>query len=265
MKVTKEKVEDCQAYLTIEMEPSEMEDGMQDAYRRLVQKADIPGFRKGKAPRDVVERTLGKSRLLEEAMDRTIPQAYEKALKEQEIDPFAQPEIEITQTDPLIFKAIVPLAPNVELGDYPGIRMSPEEVDITEEKVNEVLEEIRHQHATWEPADRALENDDMATIDIKGVVDEKPYVQKLGAQIQIVPDLMSPAPGFSEQVVGMKKDEEKDAAKQTVEKEKKETEIKPKKDEKIKTKTEKNVKKQDPGSQKEKKKEKQQQKKEGGN
>src|SRR4030042_2826378 len=111
LKVTKEKVENSQAFLTIEMEPAEMEAGMQDAYRHLVQKADIPGFRKGKAPRAVVERTLGKSRLLEEAIDHIIPQAYQQALKEQEIEPYAQPDVEITQAELLISKAVWPLPP----------------------------------------------------------------------------------------------------------------------------------------------------------
>jgi trigger factor len=210
LKVTKEKEENRQAYITVEMEPAEMETSLQDAYQHLAQKADIPGFRKGKAPRGVVERHLGRPRLLEEALDRMLPQAYEQALKDQEIEPFAQPDVEITQTDPLIFKAVVPLAPAVELGDYGSIRLTPEPVDITDENVNAVIEELRHQHATWEPVDRPLDYNDLAVIDINGMVDEKPYVQKVGAQIQVLKDLMSPAPGFSDQIVGMKKEEEKE-------------------------------------------------------
>ncbi len=210
MKVTKEKVENSQAFLTIEMEPAEMETGMQDAYRHLVQKASIPGFRKGKAPRVIVERTLGKARLLEEAMDHLIPQAYQQALKEQEIEPYAQPEVEITQADPLIFKAKVPLTPTVTLGDYRSIRMSPEPVDIKEENIAAVLEELRHQHANWEPVDRPLNYNDMAVIDINGKVEEKPYVQKVAAQYQVLKNAISPAPGFVEQIVGMKKEEAKE-------------------------------------------------------
>ena len=185
MKVTKEKVENSQAFLTIEMEPAEMEHGMEDAYRHLVQKANIPGFRKGKAPRAVVERTLGKARLLEEAIDHLIPEAYEKAFKEQDIEPYAQPQVEITQADPLIFKAVVPLTPTVTLGDYKSIRMTPEPVDIKEENINAVLEELRHQHATWEPVDRALDYNDMAVIDINANSEEKPFVQKVGSQYQV--------------------------------------------------------------------------------
>jgi trigger factor len=210
LKVTKEKVENSQAFLTIEMEPADMEDGMQHAYRHLVQRASIPGFRKGKAPRAVVERTLGKGRMLEEAIDHMIPEAYQKALKEQQIEPYAQPQVEITQAEPLIFKAVVPLTPTVTLGDYRSIRMTPEAVDIKEENINSVLEELRHQHATWEPVDRPLAYNDMAVIDINADAEEKPISQKVGSQYQVLKDSITPAPGFAEQIVGLNKGETKE-------------------------------------------------------
>jgi trigger factor len=212
LKVTKDKEENRQAFLTIEMEPGEMEDGMQHAYERLVKKVDIPGFRKGKAPRAIVERTLGRSRLLEDALDHLLPQAYEQAIKEQTIEPYAQPELEITQSDPLVFKAVVPLMPTVELGDYRSLRMQPEPVDIKEENIKAVLEELRHQHATWEPVKRAVDYNDMAVIDINGDVEEKPYVKRAAAQMQVTKDMITPAPGFAAQIVGMKKGEEKEFA-----------------------------------------------------
>ncbi len=210
MKITKEKVENCQAFLTIEMEPAEMEDGMQHAYQRVVQKNDIPGFRRGKAPRAIVERTLGRSRLLEEALDHLVPQAFQQALKEQTIEPYAQPELEVKQADPLIFNAVVPLMPVVELGDYRSIRMQLEAVEIKEENINAVIEEFRHQHATWEPVERSLDYNDMAVIDINGDVGENPYVKQDAVQLQVTKDLASPAPGFAAQIVGMKKGDEKE-------------------------------------------------------
>jgi trigger factor len=210
LKVTKEKVENSQAFLTIEMEPADMEDGMQDAYRHLVQKTNVPGFRKGKAPRAMLERTVGKGRMLEEAIDHIVPKAYEKALKEQEIEPYAQPSLEITQPEPLIFKAVVPLKPTVTLGDYKSIRVTPEVDEIKDENINSVIEELRHQHATWEPADRPLDYNDMAVIDIFGQADEKPFIRKLGAQYQVLKDSITPAPGFVEQIKGMKKEEVKE-------------------------------------------------------
>ncbi|OGO31057.1 MAG: trigger factor, partial [Chloroflexi bacterium RBG_16_56_11] len=210
MKVTREKTENSQAYLTVEMEPADMETSMEGSYRRLSQKANIPGFRRGKAPRAVVERYLGKARLLEEAIDHMLPQAYEQALKEQSLNPVAQPELEITGTDPLVFKAVVPLQPLIELGDYRSIRMTPDTVDIKEENISAVLEELRHQHATWEPVDRALDYNDMAVMDIDGRAGDRPLIKKVAAQYQVLKDSISPAPGFVGQITGLKKDEEKE-------------------------------------------------------
>jgi trigger factor len=210
LKITIEKEENRQAYLTVELEPAEMEEALEDSYKKLAQQAEIPGFRKGKAPRAIVERHVGHARLVEEAVNKLVPQAYEQALKEQEIEPFAQPEIELTQAEPVIFKAVVPLEPTVELGDYQSIRMTPEPVEVTDDKVNSVFEELRHQYANWEPVDRPLDYNDLAVIDISGKVDGKPYVQKIGAQYQVLKDSVSPAPGFSDQLVGMKKGDEKE-------------------------------------------------------
>jgi trigger factor len=210
VKVTREKTEDSQAFLTVEIEPSEMEESMEDSYRRLSKKTNIPGFRRGKAPRSVVENYLGKANLLEEALKYLVPQAYEQAVKEQEIEPFAQPEIEITQADPVIFKAVVPLAPTIELGDYTSIQLTPDPVEITDEKISAVLEELRHQHATWEPVERPLDYNDLAVIDINSEVEEKPFIKRLGAQYQVLRDAAFPAPGFAEQIIGMQKEEEKE-------------------------------------------------------
>lgn len=210
MKVTREKIENCQAYLTVEMEDADMETGIADAYKRLAQKASIPGFRKGKAPRQVVERHLGKGAVLEEAVDRMLPKAYEQALTEQEIEPYARPSVEITQMEPLAFKATVPLVPNVDAGEYKDLRLEPVKMDVTDENIDAVMEDLRHQNAAWEPVDRAVAFDDLITADLLGTVGDKPYLQKVGAQVQVVKDSVSPAPGFFEQLVGMKKDEEKE-------------------------------------------------------
>lgn len=193
------------------MEPADMEEGYKDAYRHLVQTANIPGFRKGKAPREVVERTLGKGRMLEEAIDHMVPEAYQKALTEQNIQPYAQPQVEITKADPLVFKAVVPLIPTVTLGDYRGIRMQPEVEEVKENRVNEVMEELRHQHATWEPVDRPVQYNDLAVIDINADDNEdKPLVKKASSQYQVLKDSITPAPGFADQLIGMKKDEKKE-------------------------------------------------------
>ncbi len=211
MKVTDKKIENSQALLTIEMEPTEVEKSLEESYHRLVKKTRIPGFRKGKAPRLVLESYIGKESLLEDALNNLLPDTYAKAVKEQEIKAFAQPHIEITQTDPLIFKVTVPLTPEIKLGDYHSIQVTPKEVaEVTDNEVNATLEQIRHQHATWEPVERQVNLADLVILDIESHIEDKPFINQKGAQYQVLPDSSYPVPGFAEQLVGMKKEEEKE-------------------------------------------------------
>ncbi len=210
MKVTNEKTENHQAFLTIEMESSEVEESLDKAYHRLVQRTRVPGFRKGKAPRNVLERYVGRESLLDEALHHLVPDAYEQALKEQELESIAQPQIEIEQTDPLLFKAVVPLKPEVKVGDYHGVRLTPEPVEVTGDKVDAVMEQLRHQYATWEPVERPVDFGDLLVMDVWSNVENKPLINQKGAQFQVLRDAVYPVPGFSEQLAGMKKDEEKE-------------------------------------------------------
>lgn len=210
MKITNEKTEDSQAFLTIEMEPDEVEESLEKSYYRLVKKTKIPGFRKGTAPRAILESYIGKESLLEDALNSMLPGAYEKAIKEQNIEAFAQPRIEVAQTDPVIFKVAVPLTPTIKLGDYHHIQVAPEPVELTEDDINATIEQLRHQRATWEPAERPVDFNDMVVLDVDSNIEDKPWVNQKRAQYQVLHDLPLPAPGFAEQLVGMKKDEEKE-------------------------------------------------------
>lgn len=210
MKVNREKTEDSQAFLTIEMEPAEVEESLNKSYKRLVKKANIPGFRKGKAPREILEQYMGKASLLEDALNTLIPEAYEKAIQEQQIEAIARPSIEITQTDPVVFKATVPLKPTVKLGDYHQIRVAEEPVEVTEDNVSAVIERLRYQHATWEPVERPVEFEDLVVLDIESHIEGKPFVNEKGVQYQVLRDVPFPVPGFAEQLVGMKEGEDKE-------------------------------------------------------
>jgi trigger factor len=210
VKVTRDKIENSQAFLTVEMEPPEVEASLEAAYQRLVKKTNVPGFRKGKAPRAMLERYLGKESLLEDALNNLIPQAYENAIKEQEIEAFARPAVEITQTEPLIFKATVPLPPTVKLGDYHSVRMKPEPAASTKKEVVSVIERLRHQQATWEPVEREVGFNDLVVFDIESAASGKPFINQKGAQYQVMENYPTPLPGFAEQLVGLKRDEEKE-------------------------------------------------------
>lgn len=210
MKVTNEKTESNQAFLTVEMEAGEMEEAGQNVYRRLVRQVNVPGFRKGKAPRAVLERHLGQERLLDSLVDEVVPKAYQEAVQQEGLDAMAQPQIELVERDPVIFKAVVPLRPVVALGDYRGIRLQPEPVNIAEETVDAVVEQIRHQYSTWEPAERSVQMGDLVTMDVESTIDGEPFISQKGGQYQVSGDSTAPAPGFAEQIVGMNPGEVKE-------------------------------------------------------
>jgi trigger factor len=210
VKVTREKTENSQAFLRVEMESAEVEEYLTESYHRLVKKTNIPGFRRGKAPRAILERYIGREGLLDDALDHLLPQAYEKAIKEQGIDAIASPSIEIAQTEPVVFTAIVPLRPTIKLGDYRQIRVTPEPVELTEDDVNTVIEQLRRQHSTWEPVERPVDFDDLVTLDIESHIEGKPFLNQQGVQYQVLHDQPLPVPGFAEQLPGMKGGDEKE-------------------------------------------------------
>jgi trigger factor len=210
VKVTKDKTENSQVFLTIEMEPAEVENALEMAYHRLVKKTNIPGFRKGKAPRLILERYIGKESLLDDALDSLLPEAYQRAIKEQEIEAIARPDIEIVQTDPVVFKAVVPLRPVIELGNYRDIRAAPEPVEVNDSDVNTVIEQLRHQQATWEPVERPVALGDMVVLDIESTIGGEPFISRKAVQFQVVEGASLPAPGFSQQLVGMERNQERE-------------------------------------------------------
>jgi trigger factor len=210
VKITQEKIENRQAYLTVEMEQADLDDGLTRAYNRLVRKYAIPGFRKGKTPRPVLEQYLGKPAFLEEAVEVMAPDAYEKAVKQQDLKPIARPEIQLEKTDPVVYKFIVPLEPAVKLGDYKQIKLTPDVVELKEEDVNKTLEELRHQHSIWEPVDRQVNIRDMVILDIESQVGAQPFINQKDAQFQVEKDSEYPIKGFAEELIGLKKSDTKE-------------------------------------------------------
>lgn len=210
MKVTQDKIEARQAYLTVEMEPAEVEEGLKKAYSRLVQKANIPGFRKGKAPRAILEQYLGKAALMEDAVEHMAPEVFEKAAKEQELKPIARPDIQLDKLEPVTYKMVVSLEPIVKLGDYHSIKIAPESVELKEEDIDKAIEEIRRQHSVWDPVDRQVNGRDMVILDIESNVGDQPYINQKDAQFEVVKESDFPMKGFSEELIGMMKGETKE-------------------------------------------------------
>ena len=209
MKVTAETLENSQVSLKIEVEGSELGEALDNAYRRLVNRVSIPGFRKGKAPRVVLERHIGKGALMEEALEELIPRLYREAVESQKIEPIEQPQMEIVQTEPVIFKAVVPVKPTVKLGDYHSIRLEPEKVEITNVDIDAALELKRQEQAVFSPRKRAVRFGDLVTMDIEARVEGKLLLDHKGMVYEVTKDSTLPFPEFARNLKGAKKDEEK--------------------------------------------------------
>jgi trigger factor len=210
MKILSKRIENKQAFLTIELEPAEVEESLDRSYNQLVKETDIPGFRKGKAPRPVLEQHIGKEALLNNALDSLLPKVCAQAIEEQKIEFIARPVIKVTQKEPVVFEATVPLPPTVKLTDYYKIKMKPEPVRLKKDDVSDAIEQLRHQRATWAPVDRPVKVDDLVVLDVENSVGEKTIINEKGANYQVISGITWPAPGFSEQLLGMTRDEKKE-------------------------------------------------------
>ena len=215
MKVTTEPRENRLLALTIEVEPERVEAALNKAARSIAGKANIPGFRKGKAPRHIVEQMFGKAALLEEAMDDLGQQVYREALDHEQIEPFGPGQLEDVQTDPnFVLKMVVPLPPKVELGDYRSLREPFEVPPVTDDEVEHQIEHIRERHAIVEPAPEGVSADwgHIASLDIDATVEGKEFI-KQDTQVTLEKEhldhVVPVLPGFEEHVIGMKAGDEK--------------------------------------------------------
>ncbi|HJX61016.1 MAG TPA: trigger factor [Dehalococcoidia bacterium] len=205
MKVSTERIPDSQVVLEIEVEPERMEKSLEKAYRRLAQRAKVPGFRKGKAPRAMLERYLGSEAIRHEALDILIPEAYRQAITEEKIEPIDLPAIEVTQEEPLVFKATVPVRPSIDLGDYRAVRVEREPPAVREERVDEQIEELRHRYALLEPVERAVQVGDMVRAEVQISVDGRQVFREEDAEFRLRQGAAILLPGFAEALPGGEK------------------------------------------------------------
>ncbi len=177
LKVQSEKLPESMARLEIEVEPEQLNRETERAYKRLANRVVIPGFRRGKAPRVLVERALGEGALLEEATKELVPNAIADALQQEGLRPVGEPEtFDILDTEPFRFEVTVPLVPTVTLGDYKSVKAERREVTVTNEQVSEVIERLREREVEWiTPAPmRPAQKGDQLVIDIQDFVDTVP-------------------------------------------------------------------------------------------
>ena len=208
MSLQVEKMEKNMAKLTIEVSAEELDKAMQNAYLKARGKISIPGFRKGKAPRKMIEQMYGKGIFLEDAANALIPEHYSKALEECDLEIVSQPEIDVTQAEPgkaFIFTAAVAVKPEVTLGEYKGVEVPKSETEVTDEDIDaEIKKEQEKNSRTVTVEDRGAENGDITTIDFEGFVDGVAFEGGKGTDYPLTLGSGSFIPGFEDQLVGAK-------------------------------------------------------------
>lgn len=208
MDVTTETIAPREVEFTIHPDPEQVDDAMRKAARKVAQRVRIPGFRPGKAPYTLVERTVGKEVLTDEAAEILAPDLYRQAVEEAGYTPYDRPTLRVAQQEPLELKIRVPLEPMVDLGDYCAMRVEPEPpAEVTEEQVDKLMQELREQHGTWVPVERPAQMGDQVTLDIKGTAGDESIFDETGTTI-VLNETLSP-PGFAGAVVGMQPGETK--------------------------------------------------------
>ncbi len=210
MEVTRESDSSTEVTLNISMDSEDEEPFLNRSYRRLAGRVNIPGFRPGKAPRSIVENHLGRATLVQEALEFMIPESLDQVLREHEIRAFMEPQLEVLDLEPVSFKAVVPLEPEVDLGEFRSIRLSSAPVEIGPEDVDRVLENLRYESAPWEPAERPVAFGDLVNLNVQGTIAGEDAIDDEGVDYIPQMDNDLPLPGFSVYLEGMTEGQEKE-------------------------------------------------------
>ncbi len=199
-----EKINGYTVELEIAVGKEEFEAAVEEAYKKNKNKIRVPGFRPGRAPRGIIERTYGKSVFYEDAVNSSAPTAYEQAIEKLALEPVAQPEMEMTELsdEGYSFKAKVTVRPDVTLKDYQAIRVAKQPVEITDEDVQDEIERIAKRNARTENADRPAETGDTLRIDFEGFVDGVAFGGGKGEDFSIKIGSGTFIPGFEDQLIG---------------------------------------------------------------
>jgi len=214
MKATWEKIEKNLGVLEVEVDAERVAAALDKAFNKVVKKANVPGFRKGKVPRPIFESRFGVESLYQDAIDILLPEAYGEAVEQTDIFPVDRPEVDIEQFakgQSFIFKAKITVKPEVKLGDYKGLEVPVQKAEVTEEELSAELTRLQERHAELVVVEEeAAANGDIAVIDFDGYVDDVPFEGGKAERHSLELGSNSFIPGFEEQVVGMSTGDFKD-------------------------------------------------------
>lgn len=215
MEARLEKIEHSEAYIAVEVDAEQLEEGLQKAYLKVVKEVSLPGFRKGRVPRQLLEARFGTEILYQDAIEYIVPLAYEEAVKQLEIVPIAQPTFDIDEInigEAFTFKARIPVKPEVILGELEGIEISVPAFEVTDQDVENRINDMQTRYAQLvvKADDEAAVNGDTVYHDFEGSIDGVPFAGGKGENYPLELGSNTFIPGYEEQVVGVKTGEEKD-------------------------------------------------------
>lgn len=209
MQVTSEQLNPCKIELKIEIEPEKVAQAYDSVYKEFAKVTNVPGFRPGKAPRSILENYVSEESVRREVADMLISEAYPQVLEQEKIEAYAAPELDIEELEegkPALFKAVVPLPPKVELGEYKGIEAVRPKVEVTDEDVDSELKRLQAQHTTAEKVeDRGIQNEDIAIAETSSAPEGEEMSEPKRSLVQVGQSVA----GFDEQIMGLKPGERK--------------------------------------------------------
>jgi trigger factor len=209
MKVTTERLENCQVKMIVELDAADIDKKLRATARNISRQFNIPGYRRGKAPFHAVVRVLGREAVQQEALEDFGNELYEQALDEIEYEPYEMGSLEEVEWDPFRMTVLVPIPPEIDLGDYRSVRVPFEIEPVTEEQVAAELTELQQQYAQWVPVERPAALGDQVVLDMEGTAGDKLVLNNEDYEMLLQAEATYPLPGFHEEIVGMSPGEEK--------------------------------------------------------
>lgn len=209
MKVSTERLGNCQINLIIELDAAEVEARLRDTARKISRQFTVPGYRRGKAPLQAVIRTFGREAVQQQTLQEFGNDWYEQAIKEIEYEPYQVGELKEVQWDPFRMTVLLPLKPEVDLGDYRAVRVPLEVEPVTDEQVQERLAELQRRYTQWVPVERPAAFGDKVIVDVEARVGDEVLLTKEEQEMLLRAGSAELLPGLHEQIVGLSPGEEK--------------------------------------------------------
>lgn len=209
MNVTTERLEDCQVNVFIEMDAAEIDKKLRQTARKISRQANVPGYRRGRAPYHAVIRVFGREAVQQGTLEEFGQELFDQAMEEIEYEAFQPGDLQEVEWDPFRITVLLPIVPEVDIGDYRAVRVPFEPEPVTEEQIEEYLAETQQEHAQWVPADRPAALGDQVVIDAEGKIGEDTVLSNEDYEMLLEADASHPLPGFHEEIVGLSAGDDK--------------------------------------------------------